>query len=307
MSTYLARERASAVRPEMAMPMWSSTLKIFFWYDDSSFAERLSAARTTKSLDRSPSAAAPCHEWVRWHDGTSRSVLQRAQCVRSCVCLHRKIRGRTCSLVGGPWPPLSPNQSTYPQPPLFPRSIDRSKRRHTCLTASSAYSTWCRRPWGLHTVTSVSYWLRNMALCVGGLFWRVCQSGMLGLLLCSATNSSSFPTTTGEDTEMAGVKAIQPEPSTDPGPSHEVSDRIKSLRTTRTGAWRCWGLKAGAWKGRNSTLVASPSSPEVSSASLAMMSKAEQPTDSIATWHVGSMVPPTSKHRDDRVRRVERL
>ena len=43
----------------MAMPMWSSTLKIFFWYDDSSLAERLSAASTTKSLDRSPSAAAP--------------------------------------------------------------------------------------------------------------------------------------------------------------------------------------------------------------------------------------------------------
>lgn len=29
------------------------------------------------------------------------------------------------------------------------------------FTASIAYSTWCRRPWGLHTVTSLSYWFRN--------------------------------------------------------------------------------------------------------------------------------------------------
>lgn len=29
------------------------------------------------------------------------------------------------------------------------------------FTASMAYSTWWSLPWGLHTVTSLSYWLRN--------------------------------------------------------------------------------------------------------------------------------------------------
>lgn len=33
---------------------------------------------------------------------------------------------------------------------------------NTWFTASWAYSTWWRRPWGDHTVTSVSYWLRNI-------------------------------------------------------------------------------------------------------------------------------------------------
>lgn len=32
------------------------------------------------------------------------------------------------------------------------------------FTASIAYSTWWSRPWGLHTVTSLSYWLRNWKL-----------------------------------------------------------------------------------------------------------------------------------------------
>ena len=31
----------------------------------------------------------------------------------------------------------------------------------TCLTASIAYSTWWRRPWGDQVVTSLSYWFRN--------------------------------------------------------------------------------------------------------------------------------------------------
>ena len=33
------------------------------------------------------------------------------------------------------------------------------------MTASCAYSTWCRRPCGDHTVTSVSYWFLNMMAC----------------------------------------------------------------------------------------------------------------------------------------------
>ena len=34
-----------------------------------------------------------------------------------------------------------------------------------CFTASIAYSIWWMRPAGLHVVTSVSYWLRNI-VCV---------------------------------------------------------------------------------------------------------------------------------------------
>lgn len=36
----LERTRASEVRPAMAMPECSSTVKIFFWYEDSSSALR---------------------------------------------------------------------------------------------------------------------------------------------------------------------------------------------------------------------------------------------------------------------------
>ena len=36
----LERTRASEVRPAMAMPQWSSTVKSFFWYDESSSALR---------------------------------------------------------------------------------------------------------------------------------------------------------------------------------------------------------------------------------------------------------------------------
>jgi hypothetical protein len=41
--------------------------------------------------------------------------------------------------------------------------LDRSPTQaEPCLTASMAYSTWNSRPWGLHVVTSVSYWFRNI-------------------------------------------------------------------------------------------------------------------------------------------------
>lgn len=51
----------------------------------------------------------------------------------------------------------------------------RAHSTDPCLTASIAYSTWCRRPTGLNVVTSVSYWLRNMKLdcfviVTGGIF-----------------------------------------------------------------------------------------------------------------------------------------
>jgi len=56
----LQSERASAVSPEIAMPTCSSTLKIFFWYDDMSLVERLSAVRTACVLERTPTHADPC-------------------------------------------------------------------------------------------------------------------------------------------------------------------------------------------------------------------------------------------------------
>ena len=57
---YLASTRASATRPAIAMPTWSSILKIFFWCEESSLAERLSVAMIAILSDRSPIAALPC-------------------------------------------------------------------------------------------------------------------------------------------------------------------------------------------------------------------------------------------------------
>lgn len=88
--------RASAVRPAIPTPMWSSISSSFFWWEESSDTERLRAPRTAWVEERSPMQADPC------------------------------------------------------------------------LTDSMAYSTWRRRPSGDQTVTSVSYWLRNM---VGFMFW----------------------------------------------------------------------------------------------------------------------------------------
>lgn len=58
---------------------------------------------------------------------------------------------------------LSPPRqaTTTTQPGRY--TVPIGTARLTCFTASMAYSTWCKRPCGLHTVTSVSYWLRNMA------------------------------------------------------------------------------------------------------------------------------------------------
>ena len=57
---YLAITRASATRPAMPMPMLSSILKIFFWYEESSLEERLSVATRANAFERSPIAALPC-------------------------------------------------------------------------------------------------------------------------------------------------------------------------------------------------------------------------------------------------------
>jgi len=57
---YRDKTRPSAVSPAMATPIWSSTLKIFFWWEESSELALLTHARTTWVLDRSPIAADPC-------------------------------------------------------------------------------------------------------------------------------------------------------------------------------------------------------------------------------------------------------
>ena len=57
---YFASTRASATRPAMAMPTWSSILKIFFWWDESSLLARFSVATIAYLFDRSPIAALPC-------------------------------------------------------------------------------------------------------------------------------------------------------------------------------------------------------------------------------------------------------
>ena len=44
----------------MPMPMLSSILKIFFWYEESSLEERLSVATRANAFERSPIAALPC-------------------------------------------------------------------------------------------------------------------------------------------------------------------------------------------------------------------------------------------------------
>lgn len=44
---YLLKLRPSELRPETATPMWSSTLNIFGWCEDSSSGERLNVAKTT--------------------------------------------------------------------------------------------------------------------------------------------------------------------------------------------------------------------------------------------------------------------
>lgn len=80
---------ASAVNPEMDIPICSSIGIIFFWYADSSLTALFNAIRTAYCLFFNPTVAEPS------------------------------------------------------------------------LTASMAYSTWWRRPWGLHTVTSLSYWFLN--------------------------------------------------------------------------------------------------------------------------------------------------
>lgn len=43
---YRQRMRPSAVRPEMAMPMWSSILKTLRWYEESSEGARFNVAMT---------------------------------------------------------------------------------------------------------------------------------------------------------------------------------------------------------------------------------------------------------------------
>lgn len=57
---YRDNTRPSAVSPAMATPMWSSTLKIFFWCDESSELALLTHASTTWVFDLSPIAAEPC-------------------------------------------------------------------------------------------------------------------------------------------------------------------------------------------------------------------------------------------------------
>ena len=57
---YLAITRASATRPAIAMPQWSSILKIFFACDESSLLERFSVATSAYLFERSPIAALPC-------------------------------------------------------------------------------------------------------------------------------------------------------------------------------------------------------------------------------------------------------
>ena len=68
---YRERTRPSAVSPAMATPMWSSTLKIFFWWEESSELALLTQAKTTWVFDRSPIAAEPCFtasiEYSTWN------------------------------------------------------------------------------------------------------------------------------------------------------------------------------------------------------------------------------------------------
>ncbi|KAH3663337.1 hypothetical protein OGAPHI_005327 [Ogataea philodendri] len=54
------KTRASGASPANAMPMWLSTLMIFFWYEPSSSAFLLSATKTTWVLEVIPTAADPC-------------------------------------------------------------------------------------------------------------------------------------------------------------------------------------------------------------------------------------------------------
>lgn len=109
----MASERASAVSPEMTMPMCSSTRKTFFWKEASSNGERLRPAMTANLSETSPTDALP-------------------------------------------W-----------------------------LTASIAYSTWKRRPFGLNVVTSVSYSERFIARDGARAVARR-RSGARGLLDASA-------------------------------------------------------------------------------------------------------------------------
>ena len=51
---------ASAVSPDMAMPIWSSTLKSFSWYPASSEGSFLRLPSTAYSYDLSPRQMLPC-------------------------------------------------------------------------------------------------------------------------------------------------------------------------------------------------------------------------------------------------------
>lgn len=112
----------------MAMPMWSSTLKIFFWYDDSSLAERFSAASTTKSLDRSPSAAAP---WSLIDCGLEKGFRSRRKHPRCWPSIDRSSVDYSC-------PSIHPALHSRVQRPI--NRSDRPTTQHRPIEQASAPS-----------------------------------------------------------------------------------------------------------------------------------------------------------------------
>ena len=57
---HLEMERASAVRPAMEMPTWSSMGRIFFWWDERSLEALFRATNTACVLDFRATVADPC-------------------------------------------------------------------------------------------------------------------------------------------------------------------------------------------------------------------------------------------------------
>ena len=131
---YLHSERPSETRPEIAMPMWSSILNTLRREEDSSDEERFSVATTTHVLLCSGSGWA---QPARRNESASDARTGGSPCQACGCCAERP--GSSSSQVGGPGRTFRPTAAL------------------PCLTASIAYSTWCRRPCGLQVVTSVSY------------------------------------------------------------------------------------------------------------------------------------------------------
>lgn len=88
---------------------------------------------------------------LRWYEDSSDGARFRAAST-TCVSLLRPTQALPCLTA-------SIAYSTC-------REKSRVGPAHKPLRPAWAVPTWCSLPCGLHVVTSVSYWLRNMPKCV---------------------------------------------------------------------------------------------------------------------------------------------